>query len=316
MLPLPKLGVGLAFQAPLKGLIEQPGGDFDLVEVVPDMLWSDLGPGQNPRYLDDSEHLAWLDRVARSLPVIPHGIGMSIGSAAHFDEQHLLQLKRWYQRMPFPWHSDHLAFHIADQNDAAINVGITLPLPRDQATLDLLKPRIARVKTVVPAPFLLENNVYYFDIPHAEMDEARFLNALSHQCGCGLLLDLHNVYTNAVNHGFDAMAFVDELDLTQVGEIHVAGGMTLGGFYLDAHSGAVADPVWALLEHVLPRCPNVGAVVFELFGSWFELVGEPRVRADMRRLKKLWQQCQHPRPPSRVADAASLCRAPEPEPVP
>lgn len=316
MQPLPKLGVGLAFQAPLKGLIEQPGGDFDLVEVVPDMLWSDLGPGHHPRYLDDSEHVAWLDGVARAMPVIPHGIGMSIGSAAHFDEQHLHQLQRWHQRMRFPWHSDHLAFHIADHQGEAINVGITLPLPRDQATLDQLKPRIARVLSLVPTPFLLENNVYYFDIPLAEMDEARFLNELSHQCGCGLLLDLHNVYTNARNHGFDALAFVDELDLRQVGEIHVAGGMALEGFYLDAHSGPVADPVWALLEHVLPRCPNVGAVVFELFGSWFELVGEARVREDMRRLKRLWQQCQQPRTPSRALPKAPFSQVPEPETAP
>ena len=306
MQPLPKLGVGLAFQAPLKGLIEQPGGDFDLLEVVPDILWSDLGPGQTPRYLDDEEHVAWLDGMARAMPVIPHGIGMSIGSAAHFDEQHLQQLQRWHSRLRFPWHSDHLAFHIADHREEAINVGITLPLPRDQATLDLLKPRIERVRQMVPAPFLLENNVYYFDLPGAEMDEPRFLNALCHQCGCGLVLDLHNVYTNARNHGFDAMAFVDELDLSQVGEIHVAGGMMLGGFYLDAHSGAVADPVWALLERVLPRCPHVGAVVFELFGSWFEVVGEARVRADLRRLKRLWQQCQTARPASR----------PEQRPVP
>lgn len=317
MQPLPKLGVGLAFQAPLKGLIEQPGGDFDLVEVVPDMLWSDLGPGHLPRYLDDSENVAWLDGVARAMPVIPHGIGMSIGSAAHFDEQHLRQLQRWHQRMRFPWHSDHLAFHIADHQGEAINVGITLPLPRDQATLDQLKPRIASVRKVVPTPFLLENNVYYFDIPFAEMDEARFLNELSHQCGCGLLLDLHNVYTNAYNHGFDARAFVDELDLRQVGEIHVAGGMELDGFYLDAHSGAIADPVWALLEHVLPRCPNVGAVVFELFGSWFELVGEARVRADMRRLKRLWQQCQEPRSsPAHTAPKAPIRSVPETESVP
>ncbi len=317
MQPLPKLGVGLAFQAPLKGLIEQPGGDFDLVEVVPDMLWSDLGPGHHPRYLDDSENVGWLHGVARAMPVIPHGIGMSIGSAAHFDEQHLRQLQRWHQRMRFPWHSDHLAFHIADHQGEAINVGITLPLPRDQATLDQLKPRIASVRKVVPTPFLLENNVYYFDIPFAEMDEARFLNELSHQCGCGLLLDLHNVYTNAYNHGFDAMAFVDELDLRQVGEIHVAGGMELDGFYLDAHSGAIADPVWALLEHVLPRCPNVGAVVFELFGSWFELVGEARVRADMRRLKRMWQQCQKPRSlPAHAAPKAPIRSVPETESVP
>lgn len=292
MLPLPKLGVGLAFQAPLRGLIERPAGAFDLVEVVPDILWTDLGPGHEPRYLDDTEHVAWLDGIARGMPVIPHGIGLSIGSAAHFDAQHLPQLRRWHQRLRFPWHSDHLAFHVADHGGQAINVGITLPLPRDLATIDLIRPRVRQVLAAIHAPFLLENNVWYFDVPDAEMDEASFLNTLCERCGCGLLLDLHNVHTNAVNHGFDARDFVDALDLTNVGEIHVAGGMMLDGVYLDAHSDAVPDAVWALLEHTLPRCPNVGAVVFELFGSWFDVVGEARVRADLRRMKRLWAQCQ------------------------
>jgi len=287
---LPRLGVGLAFQAPLRALIDHPGDDFDLIEVVPDTLWSDLGPGHEPRYIDDSTHVPWLDRIARQQPVIPHGIGLSIGSAAHFDPRHLLHLQRWHRRLRFPWHSDHLAFHVADHEGEAVNVGITMPLPRDQATLDMLKPRVAQVLASVPVPFLLENNVYYFDLPEAEMDEPRFLNALSHQCGCGLLLDLHNVHTNATNHGFDARAFVDDLDLRAVGEIHVAGGMSIGGVYLDAHSDTVPEAVWALLEHVLPRCPNVGAVVFELFGSWYDVVGELRVRADLRRLKAMWQQ--------------------------
>lgn len=292
MLPLPKLGVGLAFQAPLRGLIERPAGAFDLVEVVPDILWTDLGPGHEPRYLDDTEHVAWLDGIARGMPVIPHGIGLSIGSAAHFDAQHLPQLRRWHQRLRFPWHSDHLAFHVADHGGQAINVGITLPLPRDLATIDLIRPRVRQVLAAIHAPFLLENNVWYFDVPDAEMDEASFLNTLCERCGCGLLLDLHNVHTNAINHGFDARDFVDALDLTNVGEIHVAGGMMLDGVYLDAHSDAVPDAVWSLLEHTLPRCPNVGAVVFELFGSWFDVVGEARVRADLRRMKRLWAQCQ------------------------
>ncbi|MCY1562220.1 hypothetical protein D9M68_995790 [compost metagenome] len=78
----------------------------------------------------------------------------------------------------------------------------------------------------------------------------------------------------------------------------------------------MADPVWALLEHVLPRCPNVGAVVFELFGSWFEVVGEERVRADLRRLKQLWQQCQTPQPSRPAARPQRARRVAEPETLP
>ena len=311
MQALPPLGVGLAYQAPLARVIETSGADIDFIEIVPDILWTDLGPSARPRHLDDEASIQTLIRLRGQRPLIAHSIGLSIGSAGALDHAHLAQIQRWWQRFHFPWHSDHLAFHLAQHEGRTMNVGITLPLPRDRSTLDMLVPRIHEVQQRVPAPFLLENNVYYFDIPEAEMDEARFLNTLCRESGCGLVLDLHNLYTNARNHGFDAWALLAEIELEHVGEIHVAGGMELDGFYLDAHSDVVPEPVWALLEWTLPRCPNVGGVVFELFGSWFDNVGEAGVRAQMRRLKALWQQARCPAPLGRgrrrvQLDAASV----------
>jgi len=293
---LPKLGVGLAYQAPLLPLFESPGGDFDFVEVVPDMFWTDSGPASAQRYLDDQEGIALLRRLGRNMRVVPHSIGLSIGSADRFDRQHVHQIRRWSATLAFPWHSDHLAFHLADHGGHRTNVGITLPLARDRDSLDLLLPRVREVMATIRTPFLLENNVYYFDIPDCEMDEATFLNTLCRESGCGLVLDLHNVYTNARNHGFDPMDMLRELDLGHVGELHVAGGMELDGFYLDAHSGLVPDEVRALLEWTLPRCRNVGGVVFELFGSWVEPVGLDPVRRQLRELKRLWSQAQPHRP--------------------
>jgi uncharacterized protein (UPF0276 family) len=288
MQELPKLGVGLAFQAPLRSLVEDPGDDFDFIEVVPDILWTDLGPRHSPRYVDDEDGASLLRRVRQRQPVIPHSIGLSIGSAHHFDREHIDQLHRWWQWLQFPWHSDHLAYHMAEHQGRPMNVGITLPLARDRETLDLLIPRIREILHRLPVPFLLENNVYYFDIPDAEMDEATFFNTACRESGCGMLLDLHNLYTNSRNHGFDPWGVLSALDLDHVGEIHVAGGMELDGYYLDAHSDVVPEPVWDLLEWTLSRCPNVGGVVFELFGSWVEGVGELRVRQDLRRMKELW----------------------------
>jgi len=301
MQALPKLGVGLAYQAPLRSLIEQAGTDLGFIELVPDILWSDLGPEALPRYIDDHDGLAFMQRIAH--PIIPHSIGLSIGSAHQFNRDHIAQMRQWWERLQFPWHSDHLAYHLAEHQGSEMNVGITLPLPRDHATLELLIPRVHEVMQRIPAPFLLENNVYYFDIPEAEMDEATFLNTLCAESGCGLLLDLHNVYTNSRNHGFDAQKFLAQLDLEHVGELHVAGGMELDGFYLDAHSGPVPPPVWALLEWTLPRCPNVGGVVFELFGSWFDVVGEQRVRRDLERLWEIWAWAQ-PAPEATLKQAA------------
>lgn len=309
MQALPALGVGLAYQAPLAHLIETDGDDIDFIEVVPDILWTDLGPAALPRHLDDEASIQALTCLRGQRPLIAHSIGLSIGSAAALDHAHLAQIQRWWQRFDFPWHSDHLAFHLAQHEGHTMNVGITLPLPRERETLDLLVPRIHAVQQSVPVPFLLENNVYYFDIPQAEMDEARFLNTLCRESGCGLVLDLHNLYTNARNHGFDAGALLTEIELEHVGEIHVAGGMELDGFYLDAHSDVVPEPVWALLEWALPRCPNLGGVVFELFGSWFDSVGEARVRAQMRQLKALWRQVRCPAPAVRGKRRVALSSA-------
>ncbi len=288
MQPLPRLGVGLAYQAPLAPLIGAAGPELDYVEIVPDILWTDLGQRAEPRYIDDAAGRATLERASRGLPLVAHGIGLSIGSAGVFDLAHVDQVERWRRRLGFAWHSDHLAFHLAEHGDGLMNVGITLPLPRDRESIALLAPRIREVRRRVPAPFLLENNVYYFDIPDCEMDEATFLNTLCRESGCGLVLDLHNVYTNARNHGFDAHVLLAELELEHVGEIHVAGGMELDGFYLDAHCDTIPDAVWSLLEWTLPRCPNIGGVTFELFGSWFDSVGNERVTCDLRRLRALW----------------------------
>jgi hypothetical protein len=221
-----------------------------------------------------------------------HSIGLSIGSAHRFDREHVSQIARWYERLKFPWHSDHLAFILAEHGASEVNVGVTLPLPYDEESLDLLVPRASEIASRIPSPFLLENNVYFFNYPHQSLSEAAFLNQLCERSGCYLLLDLHNLYTNSRNHAADSYAFLDELNLANVLEIHIAGGLEHDGFYQDAHSGVCPDGVWELLDWVLPRCRNLGGVVFELLGSWYVDVGEDRLIAQLSRMKDMWQRHQ------------------------
>jgi uncharacterized protein (UPF0276 family) len=291
-LSVPKLGVGLEYQPQLRPFIEASPEAFDFLEVVPDIVWTDLGPGSQPRYLEDREGVAFLEEVARSKPVIPHGIGLSIGSAHGFNRDHVEQMAQWHDRMRFPWHSDHLSYHLADHGAEEVNVNITLPLNLDEETLELLTRRVLEIRERIPTPFLLENNVYYFDMEGQAYDEPGFLSALSDASGCGLLLDLHNLHVNCRNHGTDPYAFLDRLDLDRVVELHVAGGMEFDGLYLDAHSGPSPEPVWELLDRVLPRCPNVGGVVFELFGTWFDRMGEDSLRRQLAGMRELWSRHQ------------------------
>jgi uncharacterized protein (UPF0276 family) len=295
---VPTLGVGLEYQAQIRPLIETHLEAFDFLEVVPDILWNDLGPDSRPRYVEDAEGIAFLSEVALVMPVIPHGIGLSIGSAHGFNRDHVEQMARWHERFEFPWHSDHLAYHLAEHESEQLNVNLTLPLVLDDEALELLTARVIEVRERIPVPFLLENNVYYFQVEEQDYDEPGFLNALSAASGCGLLLDLHNLYVNSRNHATDPFAFLAALDLNRVVELHVAGGMEFDGLYLDAHSGPSPEPVWELLDWVLPICPNVGGVVFELFGTWYDRVGEQRLVEQLARMKDVWSRHQPAPAPS------------------
>jgi uncharacterized protein len=285
---LPPLGVGLGYQVQLRDYIETRRERFDFLEVVPDILWTDLGRGQRPRYRDIAAEVAFIRRLARTLPVIPHSIGLSIGSAHRYETEHVEQMARWFEWLRFPWHSDHLAFHLAEGSPQEVNLNLTMPVTFDDETLELVAGRIADIQRRIATPFLIENNVAYFDYPDQTYDEPAFLNALTARTGCGLLLDLHNLYTNACNLGVNERAFLDRLDLDRVVEIHVAGGMEFAGFYLDAHCGGSPEPVWALLKHVLPCCRNLRGVVFELFGSWFETLGTSGLDRQLGRMRELW----------------------------
>jgi uncharacterized protein (UPF0276 family) len=288
----PRLGVGLLYQEELRSFIEGCKSQFDFLEVIPDLFWTDLGPHQNPRYIENRQAMEILRQLQAEVPIVLHSIGLSIGSAHRFDREHVSQIARWYEQIKFPWHSDHLAFITAEHGAGEVNVGVTLPLPYDEESLDLLVPRVSEIGSRIPRPFLLENNVYFFKYPNQELTEATFLNQLCERSGCHLLLDLHNLYTNSRNHAADSFAFLQELNLDNVVEIHIAGGMEYDGFYQDAHSGISPDGVWELLGWVLPRCRNLGGVVFELLGSWYVDVGEDRLIAQLSRMKNMWLRHQ------------------------
>jgi uncharacterized protein (UPF0276 family) len=111
------------------------------------------------------------------------------------------------------------------------------------------------------------------------------LNAITAEAGCGLLLDLHNLYANARNHGFDTDAFLDQLDLSRVVEIHLAGGNEMDGIYTDSHYGPCPEDVWAMLRTVAPRALNLRAVTFEFDEEYCTDVGASGIRAQLDRAR-------------------------------
>jgi uncharacterized protein len=283
------LGVGLLYNSALPDFVRSNLDAFDYLSITPDLFWLDRGPGHLDRYEELESWIETLDWVAANRPIVSHNIGLSIGSAGSLDVAYLDQIARFQNRYKFPWHSDHLSFaQVRGASGDDHNAGLAVPIPYDKEMLELVATRVDLVKQRIPIPFLLENSVYFVDFPEQDMNEPEFLNQLTQSSGCGLLLDLHNLYTNARNHGFDAFAFLDQLDLRSVIEIHIAGGDEFAGMYTDSHAGPCPEPVWQLLDHAISRTPNLRGVTFEFHFSFYPLMRESGVRAQLDRARAAW----------------------------
>jgi uncharacterized protein (UPF0276 family) len=288
---LPRLGVGAIYNPALPNFLRTSLASLDFLAIIPDRFRTDHGNGASPRFIGMEDMIGLLDWVAERRPVIAHSIGLSIGSAGLLDVSYVEELARWQHRYGFPWHSEHLSFsRIPDAHGADHNTNLTLPLPYDKEALDLVVERVLKVKSMVPVPLLLENNVYFTELPEQEMDEPDFLNRLTAASGCGLLLDLHNVYTNARNFGFDALEFLGRIDLSRVVEIHVAGGEVVAGMYTDSHAGGCPDEVWSMLDTIAPNLPNLCAVTFEFHESSYGLLEDDGIREQLNRARDIWSR--------------------------
>ncbi len=202
---------------------------------------------------DGGPRLAALEAVAARYPVSCHGVGLSLGSAEGLDRAHLKRLQRLFARIRPGLISEHLSWSVTD----GVYLNDLLPLPTTEATLAVVCRNVSQAQDVFGRKILVENPSAYLNFPGSTMSEAEFLARLVERTGCGLLLDINNVYVSAENNLFDARAYVDAIPAAAVGEIHLAGHTVTGEgdarLLIDTHSAQVCDPVWALYARALTR---------------------------------------------------------------
>ena len=285
----PRLGVGIMANLSLASFVGAPRA-VDYLAVTPDMFWIDHGPDAGNggrRFTDIPSWVAMLD--ASDLPMVSHHIGLSIASAIPTDTAYVDQMAAWRERWQAHWLSEHLAFVAIAEGHGPTAAGLALTAPFDRDVLDLAVERARYVIERTEAPFLLENSPYYVTFDDSDLREAEFLNLFCAQSGGGLLLDLHNLYCNAVNYGFSGHRFLDELDLATVVEVHIAGGSELGGMYADSHSGSPPEPVWDLLDDLVGRAPNLRGITFEFHDSYLPVIGFDGVAEVIDRARDTWK---------------------------
>ena len=195
-----------------------------------------------------------LDAIRERYPLSLHGVGLSIGSPGPLDRAHLQRLAAVAKHFEPVLVSEHLAWSTHDGrflNDL-------LPLPYNRETLNRICAHVDQVQDCLGMRMLLENPATYVAFATSDMPEVEFLGAVAARTGCGLLLDVNNVYVAATNHGFEPMAYIDAFPLERVGEIHLAGFAEDRGdenerLLIDAHGTPVAEAVWTLYWRTIAR---------------------------------------------------------------
>jgi uncharacterized protein (UPF0276 family) len=231
-------GAGIGLRAPHYAALLEREPPLAFLEVHSENFFADGGAS-----------LATLERFAERWPLSFHGVGLSLGSADPLDRAHLDRLARLVERFRPALVSEHLSWSAAGGRHAHE----LLPLPYTRAAIDHLAGRIGEVQDRLGRRIAVENVTTYLRFGESEMPEAEFVAEIVRRAGCGLLLDVNNVFVNAANHGLDARAYLDAIAAGSVEEIHLAGHERVGARLVDTHAQRVAPAVWQLYRHAIER---------------------------------------------------------------
>jgi uncharacterized protein (UPF0276 family) len=300
-----RLGLGIGWRPEIELTVARlPGVEW--VEIVAENISPDAVPAS----------LAALSEFG--MPVIPHGVSLSLGGTEPPDSERLARLAGLAERFGSPLVSEHVAFCRAD----GIEAGHLLPVPRTRAAVDVLTENITIAQAALPVPLAVENIAPLLSWPEDELNEAEFLTELVERTGVLLLLDVANMHTAHVNFGLDPIATLDALPLDRIGYVHVAGGVLHDGIWHDTHAHTVSQEILSILAALAERAPLPGVMLErdEAYPSGTELAAEiatiRQVLADVREhTDPAWQRPASVAETGRHANRTGKERAPQAGPT-
>ncbi len=232
---------------------------YEILEREPDLGWVEahsenyFGRGGAP--------LACLEAIRELYPLSLHGVGLSLGSAGELDRAHLRKLKQVVDRFQPGLVSEHLSWSTA----GGIHSNDLLPLPYTEEALAIFCAHTSETQDFLGRKILVENPSSYLSFLHSTLSEVEFLVEVARRTGCGILLDVNNIYVSACNHGFDADAYLAEIPAELVGELHLAGHtVNRHGdrkIHIDDHGSAVSDSVWDLFGRAMDRFCDIPTLI-------------------------------------------------------
>jgi uncharacterized protein (UPF0276 family) len=243
---LPKLGLGVGLRSSHFGHITSQWPQVDWFEAISENF---IDSGGRPGYI--------IRQVAERYPIVLHGVSMSIGSADPLNRDYLLKLKRLADDLKAVWVSDHLCW----TGTLGINSHDLLPLPLNEQTLQHVARRVMQAQDILERPLILENPSTYIGFQDSTLSEPEFLRALTEQTGCGLLLDVNNVFVSCFNDGTDPLDFLANFPFESVVQMHLAGHQHCGSHIVDTHDQPVCDAVWELFRYAWQKTNGVSTLL-------------------------------------------------------
>jgi uncharacterized protein (UPF0276 family) len=283
---LPELGVGLTWFAGLEPVVDKNVNLIDLLEIEPQTFWR--RHGLTGTLIVDQPLLQSLRE--RPLPKLIHSIGLPVGGLHPPRASSLELLRRIALELEVPWLSEHLSFNRIEDESGTWHTGFLLPPRQTLAGVAAAASSIRTLSSSVPMAVAIETGVNYLQPRTDELPDGEFVARIAETADCGILLDLHNIWTNQRNGRQTVDEYLDQLPLERIWEIHMAGGSSHRGYWLDAHSGAVPDELLELALRIVPRLPNLKAIVFELSPAYLPTVGTAMLRPQLEALQRLWDR--------------------------
>lgn len=241
-----EMGCGVGLRTDHYELVTREWPAMDWFEVV------------SENYMDTGGRpLAILKEVRNHYPVALHGVSLSIGSVDPLNRKYLERLKLLVQTIDPFIVSDHLCWTGVDGE----NLHDLLPLPFTEEALDHIVNRVGQVQQFLDRQILLENVSSYVTYKHSMIPEWEFISQIAKRSGCGILLDLNNIYVNAINHKFNAEDYISGIPEDLVGQFHLGGHTDMGSFLFDTHSKSVCEAVWKLYEKALEKFGTISTLM-------------------------------------------------------
>jgi uncharacterized protein len=282
----PALGVGVIWWPPLDPLCRDGEGLIDVVEAEPEAFWVAEAGGFRSTLPEALRDLAQ--------PKLLHGVGAPFGGSCVPPARHTEAFAAEIAEFQPAWVSEHLNFsrfspEAEAESEEPVFAGVLLPPAQSgEGAAVAARNIIERRNALGGGPIAFETGVSYLPPRPGEIPDGEFAAAVAEQAQCGILLDLHNLFCNEGNGRQAVAEFCARLPLERVWELHLAGGEMRDGFRLDAHSGLVDPTLMELAAQIVPRLPNLGAIVFEIMPDFIPIVGLDAVARQVEALHDLW----------------------------